>query len=157
VQLAHFEGAARGSFDDGVADPMGIQPASATCSVGCCLPPHPGQILPLYARVGSAGTERTVHHHTAAREKSAPELAACKRTRRNGDLGLLTTSTAHTWAGWAHPWVGWGGVSRPRRALDGDFNGGTIDSWRAMSIGRPIGELMVEGETLMGTARCQSA
>ena len=135
---------------------LAIQPASATCSVGCCLPPHPGQMLPLYARVGSAGTERTVHHHTAAREKSAPELAACKRTRRTGDLGLFTTSTAHTWAGWAHPWVGWGGVPRPRRALDGDLNGGTIDSWRAMSIGRSIGELMVEGKTLMGTARCQS-
>ena len=38
--------------------------------------------------------------------ESAPELAACKCTRRTGDLGLFTTSTAHTWVGWTHPWVG---------------------------------------------------
>jgi hypothetical protein len=27
-----------------------------------------------------------------------------------------------------HPWVGWGGESRPRRAVDGDYNGDTMNS-----------------------------
>ena len=34
MQLAHFEGAARGRLDDGVAELMGIQPDSATVLSG---------------------------------------------------------------------------------------------------------------------------
>ena len=74
------------------------------------------KFLPLYARVGSAGMERTVHHHTAARGKSAPELAACKRTRRTGDLGLLPLQPhTHGLGGHTH---GLGGAAcRDRDAL----------------------------------------
>ena len=72
--------------------------------------PDLGQLLPFYARVGSAKTERPVHHHTAFESVSA---RACS----------VQMHAAH-WESWslyrfnrtAHPWLG-GGGGRDRDAL----------------------------------------
>ena len=51
-------------------------------------PPHPGQMLPFFARVGSATTERPVHHHTAFGEKQRQGL---QRANARGALGTLVS------------------------------------------------------------------
>ena len=126
MQLAHFEGAARVRLDDarwscgsdGAPDSAtvlsGVLSFHRTLDKGCHSMP-------------GWGVQRRSGRSTISwfQRKSAPELAAC--TRRTGDLGLSTTSTAHPWVGWAHPWVGWGGVSRPRWLC---MPGVTMPGWR---------------------------
>ena len=50
---------------------------------------------------------------------SMPELAACTCTRLTGSLGLYRFNRT------AHPWLGGGGGSRPRRAVDSDYDDDT--------------------------------
>ena len=103
-------------------------------SVECCLSTAPWTNVAILCQGGERNNGAAGPSSHRLWREAAPGLAACKCTRRTGDLGLFTTSTAHPWVGWAHPWIGWGGVSRPRRAVDDDYNGGMIDSWRAVSI-----------------------
>ena len=75
---------------------------------------------------------------------SMPELAACTCTRLTGSLGLYRFNRT------AHPWLGGGGGSRPRRAVDSDYDGDTRIC-HSISIDvipyRPTNEIVVEGES----------
>jgi hypothetical protein len=65
-------------------------------------------MLPFYARMGSAETERPVHHRTAFGEGQRQGL------RRGDARGALGTVVSLPIQPHTHGWVG--GVSRPRRA-----------------------------------------
>ena len=73
-----------------------------------------------------------------------PELAACTCTRLTGSLGLYRFNRT------AHPWLGGGEGSRPRRAVDSDYDGDTRIC-HSISIDvipyRPTNEIVVEGES----------
>ena len=79
-------------------------------------PPHPGQMLPLYARGGSAETERPTHHHTAFRENQRQSL---QRANARGALGIWVSlplqPLTHGLGGHTHG-LG-GGACRDRVAL----------------------------------------
>ena len=90
--------------------------------------PHPGQMLPGYARVGSAGTERMVHHHTAVRENQRQSL---QRANARGALGIWVSLPllphTHGLGGHTHGLGGWACRDRDARWT---VTGGTMPGWR---------------------------